>query len=143
MIHEELTSSILGAFYEVHRGLGHGFLESVYERAMVIALGDRSLGVVRHQPIQVHFNGKRVGDFFPDLFVENLVMVEIKACASILPVHAAQVLNYLRATSAEVGLLLLFGPKAAFRRLVFTNDRKSSAARPTCDSMGTLVVDER
>src|SRR5688500_15236507 len=124
MIHEELTGSVLSAFYEVHRELGHGFVESVYERAMLIALNDRGLGAVRQAPIEVHFSGRTVGHFFADLLVDDAVVIEIKACPAILPVHEAQVINYLRATRAEVGLLLLFASKPGFRRLVFTNDRK-------------------
>lgn len=135
MLHEELTGSILSAFYEVHRELGHGFLESVYERAMLIALKGRGLGVVRQAPIEVHFSGRTVGHFCADLLVEDAVIIEVKSCPAVLPVHEAQVLNYLRATRAEVGLLLLFAPKAAFRRLVFTNDRKPNIAVIACSSM--------
>lgn len=143
MIHEELTGSILSAFYEVHRELGHGFLESVYERAMLIALKDRRLGVIRQAPIEVHFSGRAVGHFFADLSVEDAVIIEVKSCPAILPVHEAQVLNYLRATRAEVGLLLLFAPKAAFRRLVFTNDRKPNVAPIAAERMIVREAIER
>lgn len=135
MLHEELTGSILSAFYEVHRELGHGFLESVYERAMLIALKSRGLDVVRQAPIEVYFSGRTVGHFCADLSVEHAVIIEVKSCPAILPVHEAQLLNHLRATQAEVGLLLLFAPKAAFRRFVFTNDRKPNVAVGAAERM--------
>lgn len=124
VLHAELTNSILSAFYEVHRELGYGFLESVYERSMFIALARRGLDAERQAPVTVHFTGQRVGDFFADLVVERTVMLEIKSCQALHPRHEAQLLNYLRATTLEVGLLLHFAPKPAFRRLIFTNDRK-------------------
>lgn len=126
MLHEDLTEPIIAAFYDVHHELGHGFLESVYERAMVIALSKRGLPVERQVPVTVHYSGHVVGDFCADLVVENRVMIELKACRALEPIHEAQLLNYLRATSIEVGLLLHFAHKPAFRRLILTNDRKPS-----------------
>jgi GxxExxY protein len=124
MLHEVLTNSILSAFYENHRELGHGFLESVYEQSMVIALESRGLDAIRQAPVTVHYNAHPVGTFYADLVVEQAVIVELKAGQVLHAMHEAQLLNYLRATRFEVGLLLHFAPKPAFRRLIFTNDRK-------------------
>ena len=126
MLHQELTGSILGAFYEVDRELGYGFLESVYEQSMSVALARRGLAAERQAPVTVFFSGERVGEFFADLVVERAVIVEIKSGQTLHPRHEAQVLNYLRATNIEIGLLLHFAPKPAFRRLIFTNDRKAN-----------------
>jgi len=128
MLHQDLTEPIIGAFYDVHHELGPGFLESVYERSMVIALGKRGVRVQRQVGVSVHYSGEVVGSFFADLMVENRVIVELKASRALDAVHEAQLLNYLRATSVEVGLLLHFGAKPAFRRLILTNDRKPAFA---------------
>lgn len=124
MLHDKLTGAIIGAFYDVHRELGHGFLESVYERAMMIALGRRAVRVERQAPVSVYYDGVNVGDYLADLLVDNRVIAEVKASRAIDPKHEAQLLNYLRATSIEVGLLLHFAPQPAFRRLIVSNDGK-------------------
>jgi GxxExxY protein len=124
MLYGDVTEPILGAFYEVHHALGNGFLESVYERAMVVALEKRGLGVDRQSAVRVHFDGIVVGVFFADLVVDDRVIIELKACRELDRNHEAQLLNYLRATTLEVGLLLLFARKPSFRRLVLTNDLK-------------------
>lgn len=125
--HEELTQRIIGAFYQVYNELGQGFLESVYLNSLAIALGDIGVRVEKEQPITVHFRGQTVGEFRSDLLVEGRVLCELKAVSSIDPAFEAQLLNYLRATDIEVGLLLNFGPKPEFKRLVFNNGRKKSA----------------
>jgi GxxExxY protein len=133
MLHENLTEPIIAAFYDVHRELGHGFLESVYERAMAIALAKRGVPAERQCAVTVHYNGEVVGDFLADLVVDRRVLVELKACRMLEAKHEAQLINYLRASCIEVGLLLHFAPKPAFRRLILTNDRKpyfSSRVRP-------------
>src|SRR5882757_4054081 len=109
MKHEELTQKIIGVFYDVYNELGHGFLESVYETAMVIALEDAGLSVKRQVEVPVWFRGRQIGTFFADLLVEDVVIVELKAVRSIDPSHEAQLLHYLRATEIELGLLLNFG----------------------------------
>ena len=126
MLHEELTRDIIASFYEVHHDLGHGFLEALYEHAMILSLVARGLAVERQVPVSVHYRGQVMGEFVADLLVAQVVMVELKACRAVEPVHLAQVINYLRATRIEVGLLLNFGPKPQFRRLIMTNDRKPS-----------------
>ena len=128
--HEELTRKIIGVFYEVYNELGQGFLESVYEGAMEIALAEAGLKVERQVPVPVWFRGRQVGDFKADLLVEGLVILELKAVRAFDPSHEAQPLNYLRATQIEVGLLLNFGPKPEFKRFAYDNERKSQRGKP-------------
>ncbi len=124
--HADVTDKILHAFFKVvYPELGYGFLETVYENALLIALRSMGLTVQNQVPIEVHFQGTVVGDYFADLLVEDRVLVEIKAASRLLPEHEAQLLNYLRATPYEVGLLLNFGPKAEFICKAFNNDRKT------------------
>jgi GxxExxY protein len=122
--HEELTGKIIKIFYDVYNELGYGFLESVYEKAMVIAIRAAGMQAEPQKPIEVWFRGKQVGEFAADILVESLVLLELKAARALDPSHEAQLLNYLRATDVEVGLLLNFGPKPQIKRFVFDNDRK-------------------
>lgn len=122
--HRELTDLIIGTFYEVYNELGFGFLESVYEEAMMIALQARNLKAKQQTPISVWFRGKIVGNFTADLVIENAIIIELKAVRTLEEVHKAQLLNYLRATDVEVGLLLNFGHRPEFKRLAFDNERK-------------------
>ncbi len=131
--HRELTEKIIGVFYGVYNELGHGFLESVYENAMTIALRASGLRSVQQAPVTVRFRGQIVGDFRADLLIEDAIIVELKAALGIDPAHEAQLLNYLRATEIEVGLLLNFGPKPQFKRLAFANERKN---RPQINADG-------
>jgi len=117
MKYAEVTEAILGCAFEVINELGAGFLESVYERALLLALRQKGLSVVSQHPIRVEFRGQSVGDFYADLFVEGKVIVELKAVKAIVPEHQAQVINYLKATGIEVGLLINFGSaKLQYRR---------------------------
>jgi GxxExxY protein len=129
MLHEELTGAIIGVFYHVYHELGYGFLESVYERAMIVGLRKLGLRVERQVRTHVYYEGQVVGVFFADLLVEDRVSVELKARRTLDPSHEAQLLNHLRSTTIELGLLLHFGPKASFRRLILTNERKPAFAR--------------
>jgi GxxExxY protein len=130
--YEELTGKIIKVFYDVYNELGHGFLESVYKKAMISALRAAGLQAEPDAPIQVHFRGHSVGDFEADMFVESLVLLELKACRNLDPSHEAQTLNYLRATTIEVGLLLNFGPKPEVKRFLFDNERKRSRGAANC-----------
>jgi GxxExxY protein len=124
--HKDITDIILHAFFKiVYPRLGYGFLEKVYENAMFIALQDLGLKVLQQANITVYFQNPIVGDYCADLLVEDAVIVELKATSRITDDHSAQLLNYLRATPYEVGLLLNFGPKPEFVRRVFDNQRKS------------------
>ena len=130
LIHSELTEQIIGIFYEVYNELGHGFLESVYEQALSIAFAEHEIFFQRQIAVPVWFRGRQVGDFRADLLIENKVIIELKAGRAIESAWEKQLLNYLRATQIEVGLLLNFGPAPQFRRLVFNNERKKIRANP-------------
>jgi GxxExxY protein len=126
--HAATTEKIIGVFYAVYNELGHGFLESVYQNAMVIALIQAGLKVEREVPVPVFFRGQVVGDYRADLRVDRLVLVELKTVRALEPSHEAQLFHYLRATNIEVGLLLNFATKAQFKRIAFENARKKSRA---------------
>ena len=130
LIHSELTEQIIGVFYEVYNELGHGFLESVYKQAMAVAFAEHQIFFQRQIGIPVWFRKQQIGDFRTDLLVENKVIVELKVGRAIESAWEKQLLNYLRATQIEVGLLLNFGPTAQFRRLVFDNERKKIRVDP-------------
>ena len=110
MLHEEITAVIIAAFYEVYNTLGYGFLEKVYENALVIELNKKEFNVKQQVPIKVFYHSRTVGVYFADLLVNDLVIVELKAIEVISIAHEAQLINYLKATSPEVGLNLNFGP---------------------------------
>jgi len=122
--HSELTELIIGVFYDVYNELGFGFLESVYRKSLHLALREKGLKVEGEVAVPVFFRGINVGDFRADLVVNDCVLLELKTAETIVIAHEAQVLNYLRATALEIGLILNFGPKAQVRRLLFDNDRK-------------------
>jgi GxxExxY protein len=124
LLHKEITDRILGSFFQVHTELGSGYLESVYAKAMECALVEDGLEVERETPVAVYFRGQTVGTFRADLVVESVVLLEFKAGARLDPMAEAQLLNYLRATRLEVGLVLHFGVRASFSRRIVTNDRK-------------------
>ena len=122
MEHEELTGKIIGCAYRVYNTLGYGYLESVYEKCMVIELRKLGLKVEQQFPITVHYEGEVVGTFSADLFVEDCVMVELKSIRTLHPIHEVQLVNYLTSTRTDIGLLLNFGEtkvevKRKFRRL--------------------------
>ncbi len=119
-----ITDKILRAYYNVYNRLGYGFLERVYENALIIELRKEGLFVERQKPISVYYDDIIVGNYFADLVVENSVIIELKAAEGLVPEHEAQLLNYLKATKIEVGLLLNFGPTAQFKRKVFDNELK-------------------
>jgi GxxExxY protein len=122
--HHELTEKIIAAFYHVYNALGYGFLESVYQKAMLIELQKQNLAVQPHLAVCVYYEGQSVGEFFPDLVVEDLVIVELKGVKVLATEHEAQLLDYLNATRFEVGLLLNFGPKPQIKRKIFDNQMK-------------------
>ena len=124
--HSELTEIIIGVFYEVYGELGHGFLESVYRNSMNLALRKKGLSVQAEAPIAVFFRGENVGDFRADLVVEGCILLELKTAETIVAAHEAQVLNYLRSTTLELGLILNFGPKPQIRRFLLDNERKQA-----------------
>lgn len=127
MLHEELTRKIIGAFYKVYNTLGYGFLEKVYENSLKIELISSGFKIEQQKNIKVFYEGYDVGDYFADLIVNDLVIIELKAADAICEEHEAQLLNYLKATDKEVGLLFNFGKEAKFIRKVFSNENKKSA----------------
>lgn len=124
LLHKEVTEIILKAFYEVYNELGAGFLESVYGNALSVIFAEKGIKAEAERPIKVVFRGKDIGDFRADFLVEDKVIVELKVARALDEVHEAQLLNYLMATEIEVGLLLNFGRKPEFKRLVYENRRK-------------------
>jgi GxxExxY protein len=124
MLLAHLTNSTLGSFFQVYRCFGFGFLERNYSNAMAVELAFRGLRVRREVPTEVVYRGVSVGRFRLDLVVEERLIVEVKAARTLVEADERQLLNYLKATRFEVGLLLNFGPEPKFRRLVYANDRK-------------------
>jgi GxxExxY protein len=122
--HSDLTEKIIGAFYKVYAALGYGFLENVYVKALMIELQKQGLHAQDELPIHVYYDGQLIGEYFADLVVNELVILEIKAAKALAAEHEAQLLNYLKATPYEVGLLLNFGPKPETKRRSFDNARK-------------------
>ncbi|HTK53048.1 MAG TPA: GxxExxY protein [Gemmatimonadaceae bacterium] len=118
--HGRLTNQIIGGIFEVHNVLGSGFLESVYANALTFELGLRGVPVERNVPFEVMYRGESVGRYVADLVVDGKVIVETKVAKAIDPVHRAQLLNYLRASGLEVGLVVNFGRSAQFKRVVWT-----------------------
>jgi GxxExxY protein len=121
LFHSDLTGKILKCFFAVYNGLGFGFLEKVYENALKMELEMAGLEVKAQKPIHVMYKGGVVGEYFPDLLVENRVIVEIKSVSDLNDEHEAQLINYLAATKIEVGLLLNYGPKPQYMRKIHTN----------------------
>ena len=122
--HSELTDIVIKTFYEVYNELGYGFAEVVYRNSLQIALIAKGLEARTEVYMPVLFRGATVGDFKADLVVNNCLILELKAADAIVRAHEAQLLNYLRASSIEIGLILNFGPKPELRRLVYENSRK-------------------
>lgn len=120
----KLTEEIIKLFYKVYNTLGYGFLEKVYENAMMVELSKAGISAIAQSPISVVYENNVIGDYYADILVDNKVIVEIKATKSIAPEHEAQLLNYLKATDIELGLLLNFGPKPEIKRKVYDNIRK-------------------
>jgi GxxExxY protein len=127
--HADLTERIIAAFYTVYNSLGYGFLEKVYENALAIELRKAGFKVEQQYPIEVYYDGQIVGQYYCDLIVAGLVIVELKAAQQLLKEHEAQLLNYLKATPYKVGLLLNFGPKPEIRRRAYDNERKPNLKR--------------
>jgi GxxExxY protein len=125
LLHHDLTEKVIGAFFNIYNELGHGFLESVYEQAFSVALAENGVFFERQIAVPVWFHGQKIGDFRADLLVDRKIIVELKTGRDIEPAWEKQLLNYLRATDVEVGLLFNFGPTAQFRRYVFENNRKN------------------
>lgn len=124
MLHKEVTEMVLKAFYKVYNTLGYGFLEKVYENALAKELQKMGLQCVQQQLLKVYYEGEEVGLYYADLLVAQCAILELKVAEALCDEHECQLVNYLKATELEVGLLLNFGKKPQFIRNIFTNDRK-------------------
>jgi len=124
--YKELTEKLIQIFYKVYNNLGYGFLEKVYENAFLVELKKAGITGIPQSPIRVLYEGEVVGEYFADILVDNRIILEIKAVKNLVPEHEAQLLNYLKATDIEVGLLLNFGLQPEFRRKAFDNTKKKN-----------------
>ena len=125
LLHADITDNIIGVFFDVYNELGPGFLEAVYRNAMCIALKSSGLSVEPEAPMNVMFRGEVVGEYRADILVNSVVVLELKTARAIDRIHQAQLMNYLRATKIEIGLLLNFGDKPEFKRLACSRERKA------------------
>jgi len=128
MLHKELTGEIIKAFYDVYNELGYGFLERVYQNALFIELKQRGFNIEAQKKIAVYYKEHFVGDYFADIIVEDKVILELKACESLADEFEYQLINYLKSTNCEVGLLLNFGKEPQFVRKIFSNSNKKIRA---------------
>ena len=124
MLEQELSNRVINCFYRVYNCLGHGFLEKVYENALALELNKRGMNAKQQQRVDVYYDGSQVGQYFADIIVNDVVILELKAAETLAPEHEAQLINYLKATEIELGFLLNFGPKPQFLRRILTNDKK-------------------
>jgi GxxExxY protein len=124
-LHSEITNLIIKAYYNVYNKLGFGFLEKVYENAMIIELERLNLKCEKQKPITFEYDGFNIGEYFADIIVNDCVIIELKAAESLCEAHEAQLVNYLKATEIEVGLLLNFGKEPQFKRRVLTSQYKN------------------
>ena len=136
-LHSELTSKSIKAFYNVYNKLGFGFLEKVYENAMLIELKKFGLNVAKQVPVKVHYDNYLIGDYYADIIVNNKLILELKAMENLCEEHEAQLLNYLKATNIEIGLLFNFGKKPQFKRKVFENKYKYNQLK-SVQSVGSV-----
>jgi GxxExxY protein len=128
MEEKELTGQIINKFYKVYNALGHGFLESIYKNALIIELASDGLLVETEKPIAVLYEGHVVGRFFADIVIESRIIVELKAKERLAEADEAQLINYLRATEIEIGLLFNFGKTPEFKRKFYSNTNKGFAS---------------
>ena len=124
LLHKEITEKLIKCYYKVYNTLGYGFLEKVYENAFALELQQNGLDVKCQFPIKVYYENKIVGEYYADIIVNNLIIIELKASAYLLEEHECQLINYLKATEIELGLLLNFGKEAEYKRKVFMNKYK-------------------
>jgi len=122
--HSDITENVIRAFYKVYNILGYGFLEKVYENAMYIELSSMGFLVEKQKHIKVYYEKHEVGDYYADIIVDDYVILELKAAVSLCEEHENQLINYLKATEIEVGLLLNFGKEPEFKRKIFSNENK-------------------
>ena len=125
LLHKNITDIILKSYYKVYNNLGYGFLEKVYENALLYELRNQGLNCEKQKPIKVYYEQIQVGEYYADIIVNECIILELKATESIAEEHEFQLINYLKATEIEIGLLLNFGKNPEFKRKIFTNNKKS------------------
>jgi GxxExxY protein len=125
MLEQKLSNQVIQCYFKVYNTLGYGFLEKVYENALYLELSNNGLSCKRQCPIKVFYKEVIVGEYFADIIVEDRIILELKAAESLALEHEYQLINYLKATKIEIGILLNFGREPKFVRKIFTNDRKS------------------
>jgi GxxExxY protein len=130
LLHKKITDDILKVYYDVYNQLGYGFLEKVYQNALYFELKSKGYKVEAQKQIKVYFKNQLVGEYYADLLIEDKIILELKACEVLMNVHIAQLMNYLKATEIEVGLLLNFGEDPEFKPIIYTNDRKTNRKNP-------------
>ena len=123
-LHQDLTDQVIKSFYKVYNTLGFGFLEKVYQNSLFIELRNQGLQCEAQKQIKVHYEGYEVGEYYPDIIVNGILILELKASECLIEAHEFQLINYLKSTNIELGLLLNFGKKPEIRRKIFTNDKK-------------------
>lgn len=128
LLHKDLTEKIINCYYKVYNTLGYGFLEKVYENAFAIELKKAGFEIKQQQPIKVYYETELVGEFFADIVVNDIIILELKAASKLLEEHELQLLNYLKATKIEVGFLYNFGKNPEFARKIFLNKNKTIKA---------------
>jgi GxxExxY protein len=121
LLHKNITDVILASFYNVYNTLGYGFLEKVYENALFLELTEVGLSCEKQKPIEVFYKEVKVGNYFADIIVNNIIIIELKAAEGIVEEHEYQLINYLKSTEIEIGLLLNFGKKPQFKRKIYKN----------------------
>lgn len=126
LLHKDTTDIILKSFYKVYNNLGYGFLEKVYENALLYELRNQGLDCEKQKPIKVYYEQIQVGEYYADIIVNECIILELKAAESIAEEHEFQLINYLKATEIEIGLLLNFCKNPEFKRKIFTNKKKIS-----------------
>ena len=126
LLHKNITDIILKSYYKVYNNLGYGFLEKVYENALLYELRNPVLDCEKQKPIKVYYEQIQVGEYYADIIVNECIILELKAAESIAEEHEFQLINYLKATEIEIGLLLNFGKNPEFKRKIFTNNKKIS-----------------
>jgi len=126
MLHKEITDQIIKSFYKVYNKLGYGFLEKVYERSLIIELRKLGLECKSQEPMRVFYEEKELGFYLADILVEDLIVIELKAAVSICEEHEFQLINYLRASEKEIGILLNFGKTPQFKRKIFSKQNIKS-----------------
>jgi GxxExxY protein len=133
--HSDITKKIMKAYFNVYNTLGYGFLERVYENAMILELEKSGLHCEKQKAISVYYDNHIVGDYFADIIVEEKVIIELKAAEMLVEEHSMQLVNYLKATNIEVGLLLNFGKEVEYKRKVLSNEFKKHQAKSTFSSL--------